>query len=97
MPEAVLNVLVGEGTGQTLEDVEVEFPAPAVDIEIPQKQVEVTRCEVIPGKVIVVGRVIKSTWFLRDGRGQGHFSVADDADAADGKYTHIVHIGTYCT
>lgn len=63
MPEAVLPLLVGEGEGQTLEDVEVTFPEPAVEVEEPEKRVEITRCEVIPGKVIIVGQVIKNIPF----------------------------------
>lgn len=63
MADAVLPLLVGEDSSQTLEDIEIEFPAPAVDIEPPTKVVEIERCEAIPGKVIVVGRVIKSIWF----------------------------------
>jgi len=78
MPDAVLPLLVGEDSNQTLEDVEVEFPAPAVEIDEPTKRVEITRCEAIPGKVIVVGRVIKnipfktgtSQSFLRGGEGR---------------------------
>ncbi|HWI52933.1 MAG TPA: SPOCS domain-containing protein [Symbiobacteriaceae bacterium] len=78
MPDAVLPLLVGEDSSQTLEDVEVEFPAPAVEIDEPTKRVEITRCEAIPGKVIVVGRVIKnipfktgtSTSYLRGGEGR---------------------------
>jgi len=76
MPDAVLPLLVGEDSGQVLEDVEVTFPAPAVEIDEPTKRVEIERCEAIPGKVIIVGRVVKnipfktasSTGFLpRDG------------------------------
>jgi hypothetical protein len=67
MPEAVLPLLVGEDAGQTLEDVEVTFPSPAVEIEEPTKRVEIVRCEVIPGKVIVVGRVIKNIPFKTRG------------------------------
>jgi hypothetical protein len=63
MPEAVLPLVVGEGTGQTLEDVEVNFPEPALQIEPPDKVVEIDRCEPIPGKVIIVGRVIKNIPF----------------------------------
>lgn len=81
MPDAVLPLLVGEDSGQTLEDIEVEFPSPAVEIEPPTKVVEIERCEAIPGKVIVVGRVIKSTWFagnlrLRRDRGAARRSAA---------------------
>ncbi|HEY3368993.1 MAG TPA: hypothetical protein VGK74_28375 [Symbiobacteriaceae bacterium] len=63
MPQAVLPLFVGEGSGQVLEDVEVTFPTQALEIETPTKRVEVTRCEVIPGKVIIVGRVIKNIPF----------------------------------
>lgn len=63
MPEAVLPVLVGEDSAQVLEDVEVEFPEPAVEVEEPVKRVEVERCEVIPGKVIIIGRLILNVTF----------------------------------
>lgn len=63
MPDAVLPVLIGEGTGQVLEDVEVTFPEKAVEIKEPEKRVEIERCEVIPDKVIVIGRVIKNIPF----------------------------------
>lgn len=63
MPDAVLPLLVGEDSGQTLEDIEVMFPEPAVEIEEPEKRVVIERCEAIPGKVIVVGRVIKNIPF----------------------------------
>jgi hypothetical protein len=63
MPDAVLPLLVGENSNQTLEDVEVTFPTPALDVEAPEKRVEITRCEAIPGKVIVVGRVVKNIPF----------------------------------
>lgn len=63
MPDAVLPVLVGEDSNQILEDVEVTFPSPAVEIDEPTKRVEVERCEAIPGKVIVVGRVVKNIPF----------------------------------
>jgi len=66
MPRAVLPLLVGEDEGQVLEDVEVEFPEPAVEIDEPVKRVEITRCEAIPGKVIIVGRVVKNTLFACD-------------------------------
>lgn len=62
MPDAVLPLLVGEDSNQVLEDVEVEFPTPAVEIDEPTKRVEITRCEVITGKAIIVGQVVKSTW-----------------------------------
>lgn len=67
MPDAVLPILMGEGEGQVLEEVEVTFPSPAVEIDEPTKRVEVTRCEVIPGKVIVIGRVIKNIPFKTRG------------------------------
>ncbi|HYG58300.1 MAG TPA: SPOCS domain-containing protein [Symbiobacteriaceae bacterium] len=63
MPDAVLPLLVGEDSGQVLEDVEVTFPSPAVEIEEPSKRVEIERCETIPGKVIIVGRVVKNIPF----------------------------------
>lgn len=63
MPDAVLPLLVGEDSGQVLEDVEVEFPEPAVAIDEPVKFVEISRCEAIPGKVIIVGRVVKNIPF----------------------------------
>jgi len=63
MPEAVLPVLVGEDSGQVLEDVEVEFPEPALELGKIEKHVEIDRCEVIPGKVIVIGRVVKNIPF----------------------------------
>lgn len=66
MPDAVLPVLIGEGTGQVLEDVEVTFPEKAVEIKEPEKRVEIERCEVIPDKVIVIGRVIKNTCHTGD-------------------------------
>lgn len=59
MPNAVLPLLVGEDSNETLEDVEIEFPSPAVAIDKPTKRVEIERCEVVPGKVIVIGRVVK--------------------------------------
>lgn len=63
MPQAVLPLLVGEGSGQVLEQVEAAFSAPAVEVQKPEKRVEVTRCEVIPDKVIITGRVIKNIPF----------------------------------
>ncbi|HWI65204.1 MAG TPA: SPOCS domain-containing protein [Symbiobacteriaceae bacterium] len=63
MPDAVLPLLVGEDSNQVLEDVEVTFPSPAVEIDEPTKRVEIQRCEAIPGKVIVVGRVVKNIPF----------------------------------
>lgn len=70
MPNAVLPVLVGEDTGQVLEDVEVKFPEPAVELGKIDKRIEVERCEVIPGKVIVTGRVIKNIPFKTKGTSQ---------------------------
>jgi len=69
MPDAVLPVLVGEDSGQVLEDVEVEFPEPALEVGKIEKRVEIDRCEVIPGKVIVVGRVVKNIPFKTQGSG----------------------------
>lgn len=63
MSEAVLPLLVGEGEGQVLEDIEIKFPEKVVEIEEPEKKVEIERCVVIPGKVIVTGRVIKNITF----------------------------------
>ncbi|HYF94100.1 MAG TPA: SPOCS domain-containing protein [Symbiobacteriaceae bacterium] len=63
MPDAVLPLLVGEDSSQVLEDVEVTFPTPVVEIDEPTKRVEIIRCEAIPGKVIIVGRVIKNIPF----------------------------------
>ncbi|MDF2630583.1 MAG: hypothetical protein K0R39_4414 [Symbiobacteriaceae bacterium] len=73
MPDAVLPVLVGEDSGQTLEDIEVTFPTPAVEIDEPTKRVEIERCEAIPGKVIVVGRVVKNIPF-KTRAGESHLS-----------------------
>ncbi len=63
MPDAVLPVLVGENAGQVLKDVDVTFPMPAVEVESPTKRVEITRCEVLPGKVVVIGQVVKNIPF----------------------------------
>lgn len=63
MPDAVLPILVGEGSGQVLEDVEVCFPEQAVELGVIEKRVEVDRCEVIPGKVIIIGKVVKNIPF----------------------------------
>lgn len=63
MPEAVLALLVGEGEGQVLEDIEIKFPEKVIEIQEPEKKVEIERCVVIPGKVIVIGRVIKNIKF----------------------------------
>ncbi|MGE5674842.1 MAG: DUF3794 domain-containing protein [Mycobacterium leprae] len=60
MPQAVLPLLVGEGSGQTLADVTTNFPSPVLAIEAPTKTVDITNCQVIPGKVIIVGRVTKN-------------------------------------
>lgn len=75
MPDAVLPVLIGEDSAQVLEDVEVEFPEPAVDVEEPVKRVEIERCEVIPGKVIVIGRLVLNVAFKTrrcDGNANGN-------------------------
>lgn len=59
----VLPVLVGENSGQVLADVEIKFPTPALTIEKPIKKVEITDCEVIRGKVIIIGQVVKNIPF----------------------------------
>jgi hypothetical protein len=58
VPDAVVPVLLGEGETQVVEEVEVELEPPALELEDPEFDVIVDRCEVIPGKVLVTGRVI---------------------------------------
>ncbi|MGQ9779714.1 MAG: DUF3794 domain-containing protein [Bacillota bacterium] len=63
-PLLLLDEVVGEATGQTMQENEVTLAIPALKVEEIRAELKEVTAEVIPDKVIVQGRIHKQIFFI---------------------------------